>query len=58
MTKSMLQLAMLIGVITAVLGLTTEVHAADCTPFQCSGKIHELYTHASYPQAGAPLSPW
>jgi hypothetical protein len=32
MTKSMLQLAMLIGVITAVLGFTTDAHADGWSP--------------------------
>jgi hypothetical protein len=53
MTKAMLPIAMLIGVITVGLGFTTDVHAANCTTFhQCSGKIQELYTHASYPPGG------
>ena len=71
MTKSIMQIAMLIGVITMVLGFTTEVHAATleeqseeiepaatCTPAQCSGQIAELLVWPSFPQAGAPVSPW
>jgi hypothetical protein len=56
MTKSMLQLAMLLGVITAVLGFTTEVHAATevvCTATQCSGTIKALYPHPSSPPGGS-----
>lgn len=43
MTKSMLQLAMLIGVITAVLGFTTDV-SAECGGNRCTGRIDRLYT--------------
>jgi hypothetical protein len=52
MTKAMLPIAMLIGVITVGFGFTPDVHAADCTTFQCSGKIDALYVHASYPPGG------
>jgi hypothetical protein len=68
MTKCMLQIAMLIGVITVVLGFTTEVHAATleehpeglepeqgplCTSLvQCSGHIAELLVWPSYPPDG------
>jgi hypothetical protein len=45
MTKSMLQITMLIGVMAAaVLGFTTDVRA-QCGGLHCTGKIEELYIH-------------
>jgi hypothetical protein len=55
MTKAMLQIAMLIGIITVVLGFTTDVQVA-CSGDFCDGRIDRVYPHPSAPQAGASLS--
>jgi hypothetical protein len=51
MTKSMLQLAMLIGVITMVLGFTTNVQA-QCAGDSCDGGIDRVWPHPSDPPGG------
>jgi hypothetical protein len=51
MTKSMLQLAMLIGVITMVLGFTTDVQA-QCAGNACDGVINRVWPHPSTPPGG------
>lgn len=47
MTKSMLQLAVLIAVMAAVVfGFTTDVRA-ECGAERCDAKIERLFTHSS-----------
>ena len=48
MTRFMLQIAMLVGVMTVGLGFTTDVHAA-CGGAICTGRVNRLYTQSLGP---------